>query len=154
TAHVILVMLQGADEGGQLLAGLGLREVDVLRCIQLEVQEPMSALDLALERAERVALSQNCAEARPLHLLLAIAREPRSAGAQRPARAGIETGKRRDELAARLANRGRSTTRPAGRERTPRLAPEPGPRRTPTPPRRKASPPERSGAESEAGKEP
>jgi ATP-dependent Clp protease ATP-binding subunit ClpC len=80
TAYLILVMLQTGGPMGQLLAQLGVKESDLLSAIRVVDSEPTSALERAVERAYRLAKATEAPEVLPAHLLLAIARDTRSAG--------------------------------------------------------------------------
>ena len=79
TAHALLVMLQSHDVAGLLMVRSGVREGALLSALKIVDEEPASALEVALERAQKRALADG-GEAAPLHLLGAIARDPRSAG--------------------------------------------------------------------------
>ena len=80
TAYLLLVMLQTGGPTGKLLSQLGVKESDLLSAIRVVDMEPTSALERAVERAYRLAKSTGAAEVLPAHLLLAIARDTRSAG--------------------------------------------------------------------------
>ncbi|MBW2209974.1 MAG: hypothetical protein JRG67_02855 [Deltaproteobacteria bacterium] len=80
TAYLLLVMLQSGGPMGKLLSQLGVKESDLLSAIRVVDMEPTSALERAVERAYRLAKSTGAAEVLPAHLLLAIARDTRSAG--------------------------------------------------------------------------
>ncbi len=79
TAYLLLVMLQAAGPMGKLLSQLGVRESDLLSAIRVVDLEPTSALERAVERAYRLAKATAATEVLPAHLLLAIARDSRSA---------------------------------------------------------------------------
>ena len=79
TAYLLLVMLQTAGPMGRLLSGLGVKESDLLSAIRVVDLEPTSALERAVERAYRLAKATGAAEVLPAHLLLAVARDSRSA---------------------------------------------------------------------------
>ncbi len=80
TAHPLLVMLQNDEEASSYLAQRGIYEGDFARILRSNWDEPSSAVEVALERAHRIAQEMGVAHPRPLHLLLAIARDPRHAG--------------------------------------------------------------------------
>jgi len=80
TAYLLLVMLQTGGAMGKLLSQLGVKESDLLSAIRVVDTEPTSALERAVERAYRLAKSTGAAQVLPAHLLLAIARDTRSAG--------------------------------------------------------------------------
>ena len=79
TAYLLLVMLQTGGPMGRLLSGLGVKESDLLSAIRVVDSEPMSALERAVERAYRLAKASAAPQVLPAHLLLAIARDTRSA---------------------------------------------------------------------------
>jgi ATP-dependent Clp protease ATP-binding subunit ClpC len=81
TAYLLLVMLQTGGAMGKLLSQLGVKESDLLSAIRVVDTEPTSALERAVERAYRLAKSTGAPQVLPAHLLLAIARDTRSAGA-------------------------------------------------------------------------
>ena len=80
TAYLVLVMLQAGGPMGKLLSQLGVKESDLLSAIRVVDTEPTSALERAVERAYRLAKATEAPEVLPAHLLLAIARDARSAG--------------------------------------------------------------------------
>ena len=80
TAYLVLVMLQAGGPMGKLLSQLGVKESDLLSAIRVVDAEPTSALERAVERAYRLAKATEAPEVLPAHLLLAIARDARSAG--------------------------------------------------------------------------
>jgi ATP-dependent Clp protease ATP-binding subunit ClpC len=80
TAHVLLAMLQDDNQTGLLLAQKGVREMELIRSLEAIEEEPASAVELAMERANKLARALSDPEPRAIHLLLAITREPRSAG--------------------------------------------------------------------------
>jgi ATP-dependent Clp protease ATP-binding subunit ClpC len=79
TAYLLLVMLQTGGPMGRLLSGLGVKEGDLLSAIRVVDSEPTSALERAVERAYRLAKVSEAPEVLPAHLLLAVARDTRSA---------------------------------------------------------------------------
>jgi len=79
TAYLLLVMLQSDGPMGRLLSGLGVKEGDLLSAIRVVDNEPVSALERAVERAYRIAKAMESAQVLPAHLLFAIARDSRSA---------------------------------------------------------------------------
>ncbi|MFW6023966.1 MAG: Clp protease N-terminal domain-containing protein, partial [Myxococcota bacterium] len=78
TGHLLLVMLQGHGAAGHLLSGRGVRETDLLSALKVVDEEPASALEVAVERAQRLARGLGEPEVRPLHLLLAVVRDTRT----------------------------------------------------------------------------
>jgi len=79
TAYLLLVMLQTGGPMGKLLSELGVKESDLLSAIRVVDSEPTSALELAVERAYRLAKTTGARQVLPAHLLMAIARDSRSA---------------------------------------------------------------------------
>ncbi|MFW2389698.1 MAG: Clp protease N-terminal domain-containing protein, partial [Polyangiales bacterium] len=79
TAYLLLVMLQTGGPMGKLLSGLGVKESDLLSAIRVVDSEPTSALERAVEQAYRLAKVTEATQVLPAHLLLAIARDTRSA---------------------------------------------------------------------------
>ncbi len=79
TAYLLLVMLQTGGPMGRLLSGLGVKESDLLSAIRVVDSEPSSALERAVERAYRLAKAAEAPQVLPAHLLLAVARDTRSA---------------------------------------------------------------------------
>ena len=79
TAYLLLVMLQTGGPMGKLLSGLGVKESDLLSAIRVVDSESTSALERAVERAYRLAKATDAPQVLPAHLLLAIARDTRSA---------------------------------------------------------------------------
>jgi len=79
TAHVLLVMLQLEAEAGRPLVARGVREADLISALKVVDEEPASALEVALERARKIAQALGDGGSRPIHLLLAMTREPRTA---------------------------------------------------------------------------
>ncbi|MCA9583135.1 MAG: hypothetical protein KC416_15155, partial [Myxococcales bacterium] len=77
TAHALLVMLQDDRECSAILRGRGVVEGD-LTAILSTYEEPEASLELAAERAQKIAdlLGE---EPRSIHLLLALAKDSRSA---------------------------------------------------------------------------
>ena len=101
TAYLLLVMLQTGGPMGKLLSQLGVKESDLLSAIRVVDSEPTSALERAVERAYRLAKSTGAAQVLPAHLLLAIARDTRSAGHR--SLEVIGTGSRRVQEAVQMA---------------------------------------------------
>jgi len=98
TAHAVLVMLQQHPEAAKLLTGHGVREMDLISALKIANEEPVSAMEVAAERAARLAKKTGCVDPRPLHLLAAIVREPRSAGYRCLERAGTNATRLRDDV--------------------------------------------------------
>ncbi|MFW6050999.1 MAG: AAA family ATPase [Myxococcota bacterium] len=102
TGHALLVMLQGRGETGRILSERGVREMDLLSALKVVDEEPASALEVAVERAQRVARRLGDPEVRPTHLLLAIVRDGRTAGHRCLERLGIGAGLVAGDLASLL----------------------------------------------------
>ncbi|HEY8432247.1 MAG TPA: ATP-dependent Clp protease ATP-binding subunit, partial [Sandaracinaceae bacterium] len=75
---------------------------DLISALKIANDEPASAVEVAAERASRIAESLGEPAPRPLHLLAAIVREPRSAGYRCLEHAGANTGRLRDSVLAAL----------------------------------------------------
>src|SRR5690606_18766686 len=114
TAHALLVMLQQDPETSRLLTERGVREVDLISALKIANDEPASAIEVAAERASRIAESLGEPGPRAVHLLAAIVREPRSAGYRGVGHAGASAGRLRDSV---LAARGAETDRAPSRAR-------------------------------------
>jgi ATP-dependent Clp protease ATP-binding subunit ClpC len=80
TAHILLTMFQEDRQTGVLLAQQGVREIDLINSLTKVDEEPSSAIEIAEERAKKIAESIGEVAPRAIHMLLAIAREPRTAG--------------------------------------------------------------------------
>ncbi|MDQ3035903.1 MAG: Clp protease N-terminal domain-containing protein, partial [Myxococcota bacterium] len=78
TAHVLLTILQKDPECARVLYAHQVREQDLVSALRVADDEPGSAVEVAVERATALAARTGAAHARPLHLLLAMLREPRS----------------------------------------------------------------------------
>ena len=98
TAHALLVMLQHDPEASRVLGDRGLREVDLISELKIANEEPASAMEVAAERAARIAESLGEGSPRGLHLLAAIVREPRSAGYRCIEHAGANATRVRDDV--------------------------------------------------------
>jgi ATP-dependent Clp protease ATP-binding subunit ClpC len=102
TGHILLVMVQGRGEAGRILSSRAVRETDLLSALKVVDDEASSALEVALERAQRLASALGEPEARPLHLLLAIARDARTTGHRCLERLGSGAGAIAEEVTAML----------------------------------------------------
>ena len=80
TAHLLLTMLQEDRQTGVLLARQGVREMALIDSLSQVEEEPSNAILLAFERAQKLADALGEKTPGAIHLLLAITREPRSAG--------------------------------------------------------------------------
>lgn len=122
TAHALLVMLQQDPETSRLLTERGVREVDLISALKIAGEEPASAVEVAAERAARIAEGLGEPAPRALHLLAAIVREPRSAGYRCIEHAGASAARLRDSVIAalggepdRASNRAKGTAARASR---------------------------------------
>ncbi|MDD9942015.1 MAG: ATP-dependent Clp protease ATP-binding subunit [Myxococcales bacterium] len=79
TAHLLLSLIKADGDLARLLAGHGVGEMALVENLTRAPTEPDHSVELALERAHRIA-DAAVSDASCAHLLLAIAREPRSAG--------------------------------------------------------------------------
>ncbi len=160
TAHALLVMLQQDAETSRVLTGRGLREGDFISALKIANEEPTSAIEVAAERASRIAEHLGEPAPRPMHLLAAIVREPRTAGFRCIEHAGASPARVRDDVLSQLGvDDERTLSRPPGsaqrasrpmvppvprsrvsptlqREARPPVSPRPSARRDSTPPRR------------------
>jgi ATP-dependent Clp protease ATP-binding subunit ClpC len=105
TAHVLIALYQGDRQIAELFQQLGLSEELLLSGLRFGHEEPKSAVDLALERAGKLAALDGC-EALPLHLLLSVVREPRSAAHTGLVQSGLQP-ERLSTLAYDLLGRSR-----------------------------------------------
>lgn len=111
TAHLVLTTYD-SPQAGALLARHGVDEASLIEALGVEYDETYNAVAAAVERARSLAAALGEAMATPAHLLLAILREPRSAGWQCLLRAGTDPLRIRDEADAVL--RGRAAPSSAG----------------------------------------
>ncbi|MBX3251927.1 MAG: ATP-dependent Clp protease ATP-binding subunit [Myxococcales bacterium] len=102
TAHLLLVMLQTGGDASELLGGHGIRESELLSALKVVDPEAQSTLDRVLERSAQLAQSYGHAEPGALHLLLAIARDTRTAGHRSLQQVGAQMQVVQDQLLARL----------------------------------------------------
>jgi ATP-dependent Clp protease ATP-binding subunit ClpC len=142
SAHVLLVMLQQDEEAASVLMRAGIGEPELIAALREPFEEPPRALDLAFERAARLADGIGDTMLRPAHLLLAMTKDSRcaahrclevvgqgAAAVRHEARRALNIA---DETAAPVAPQLRRSARSSARA--------PGPARTPTPPRARRSP--------------
>ena len=102
TAHALLVMLQQDPETSTLLTARGVREGELLSALKVVDPEPASAIEVACERAARLAATAGEPSARAIHLLAAIVREPRTAGHRCLESSGVSTSRLGADVGARL----------------------------------------------------
>ncbi|MFK7990305.1 MAG: AAA family ATPase [Sandaracinaceae bacterium] len=118
TAHALLVMLNQDRETSHVLAARGVREMDLVSAIKLGNEEPTSAIEVALERATRIATNLGASRPRPMHLLAAIVRDPRTAGSRCLASIGANATRLREDVMAALGvDDERTLSRTPGRTR-------------------------------------
>jgi len=140
TGHAVLVMLQVDPHASRLLAGQGVREMDLISALKMADEEPISALEVAVERAVRLANKVGDNNPAPIHLLAAIVREPRTVGYRAIERAGTNATRLKDDVFSALGldtGRTRPTVPPVPRTRA-RSASR---RRLAEPPTNRAEPP-------------
>ena len=139
TAHVLLVMVQAGTQTGQLLARRGVREGDLLTALKVVDDEPASALEVVLERAQKIASGLDEA-VRPMHVLLAITRDGRTAGYRCLEQLGCSPARLREEIATSLGTRAEEKAAPRStKKKKQKPSARPVTPRPITPPRRAAS---------------
>jgi ATP-dependent Clp protease ATP-binding subunit ClpC len=79
TAHVLVALYQGDADTREICLGLGIAEHALLLSLDNVYEERTNAIDLAVERARKLAATLGVAELSALHVVLALAREPRCA---------------------------------------------------------------------------
>jgi ATP-dependent Clp protease ATP-binding subunit ClpC len=79
TAHVLVALYQGDADTREICLGLGIAEHALLLSLDNVYEERTNAIDLAVERARKLAAALGVAELSALHVVLALAREPRCA---------------------------------------------------------------------------
>lgn len=151
TAHLLLALYQEGPDTGSILMRCGVRETDLLEVLARVDDEPSGAIELALEKALKLARRQG-GPATPVHLLAILSRDARSAAHRALEKIGVGARAVREASMTELGLEGteRRTASPAARPeptaprrggaeppraRLPGLAPSPG-ARTPTRPRR------------------
>ena len=155
TAHLLLVMLQSGEEAGELLTTHGVREGDLLSALKVVDPESSSTFDRLLERSQKLARRLGAEDTHPLHVLLALTREPRSAAHRSLEQMGAGTQRLRHDLMTRLGvdamapSAPPSRARPAGLDRGRPTSRAPVARRRPTDPRPRRTAP-RNGADTQA----
>ncbi|MCA9601494.1 MAG: ATP-dependent Clp protease ATP-binding subunit, partial [Myxococcales bacterium] len=141
TAHVLLVMLQQDEESATVLTRRGVTEVPLLQVLKDDsLEEPASALDLALERARKIGDAMGDRTIRPIHLLLAVTKDPRSAAHRCLELVGQGVARVREEARQVLgADGGLSPDRTPPPRPASRIPSRPMGARQPTPPRARRS---------------
>ncbi|MEM9187666.1 MAG: ATP-dependent Clp protease ATP-binding subunit [Myxococcota bacterium] len=109
TGHVLLVMLQSGQAEARLLAAGGVREGDLLTAIKTLDDEPQSALEVAFERAHKLAGKRAPTSA---HLLLALVRDSRTVARRCLEELGAKPGTLREALEGSLLGRSELPARP------------------------------------------
>ncbi len=147
TGHVLLVMLQGGGELSGLLAAGGVREGDLLSALKVVEPEPSSALEVAIERAHKIAAAIGEDGPHPAHVLLAIIRDGRTVAHRCLEQIGASAAAVREHVMTVLGARQASLVAPSGPDpaapRAPRKrsrSPRTKSARTPVPPRGRARP--------------
>jgi ATP-dependent Clp protease ATP-binding subunit ClpC len=79
TAHVLVGLYQGDAGVREIALGLGVAEHALLLSLDQVYEERTNAIDLAFERARKLADALGAADVNALHVLHALAREPRCA---------------------------------------------------------------------------
>jgi ATP-dependent Clp protease ATP-binding subunit ClpC len=79
TAHVLVALFQNDRETAEFCNRLGFSEKVLLTAAGAAHEEPASGVDLAIERAQKLAVVAGVEEPTALHLLYCLVREPRSA---------------------------------------------------------------------------
>ena len=79
TAHLLIALFQSDRETAEVCNRLGFSEQALLGASTAVHEEPASGVDLAIERAQKLAVVAGADEPSALHLLFSLVREPRSA---------------------------------------------------------------------------
>ncbi len=82
TGHLVLAMLESRDDTGRLLEAHGARGVTLYESLKDVEAEAGNMMELALERARRIAAQSGSRKAHSLHLLLATLQNARSEGSR------------------------------------------------------------------------
>jgi len=82
-------MMQEDPETSALLGVAAVRENDFVSALKIEHEEPDVVFERVVDRAEAIAKRLGADRVRPIHLLAAITREPRSAGFRALERVGV-----------------------------------------------------------------
>ena len=82
TAHLLVALFQSHREIAELCNGSGFTEQSLVAALNAAPEEPASGVDLAVERAKKLATSSGSGEPKALHLLLSLVREVRSSASQ------------------------------------------------------------------------
>ncbi|MCB9594347.1 MAG: ATP-dependent Clp protease ATP-binding subunit [Sandaracinaceae bacterium] len=148
TAHAVLAMLQHDQQTSRILTERGIREMDLISALKISNDEPSSAMEVAAERAVRLAARVGDGDPGPMHLLAAIVREPRTAGYRCLESTGTNPTRLREDVLGALgveSSRSRPTVPPvpcAKAKATPVGMPSPRNRRVRPPSARRITPPE------------
>jgi ATP-dependent Clp protease ATP-binding subunit ClpC len=106
TAHCVLEMLQNDPDAGEALRAAGVMEVGLVGALKMAGDEPDLVLERAGERALQLASRHDTSGVpvvRPMHLLLAICSDPRSAAVYCFERLGVPIVRVQQELLHRVA---------------------------------------------------
>ena len=79
TSHLLVALFQNDRQIAELFNQLGISEQSLLAALQVAHEEPASGVDLAVERAQKLAAGAGADEPSALHLLFSLVRESRSA---------------------------------------------------------------------------
>ncbi len=79
TAHVLVALFQADEDVRDVCLGLGVSEGALLGMLGHTYEERPNAIDLAFERGLKLAAALAVPDVRAMHVLLALAREPRCA---------------------------------------------------------------------------
>ncbi len=149
TGHLLLALLQSAGEAGDVLSQQGVSEGALLSALKVVGEEAGTALDIAFERATKLAGTLGSDAPHPLHLLLTLAIDPRSAAHRCLEQSGVGAARVHAEVCARIGivpgredtSSGLATERGAVRPMTLRPPPSPTPLPTSGVPHAGATPP-------------
>jgi ATP-dependent Clp protease ATP-binding subunit ClpC len=124
TAHVLVALFQEDGQVAALCARLGLSEATLLGALNSGYEEHPNGIDLAVERAQKLAAADGANAPSPLHLLFSLIREPRSAASIGLQRAGLSpelvTGAARGALSGAAKPAAAPVRSPASGERSQR----------------------------------
>ncbi|HET8937962.1 MAG TPA: ATP-dependent Clp protease ATP-binding subunit [Polyangiales bacterium] len=89
TAHLLIALFQCHREIAELCNGNGFSEQSLLTALNAAPEEPASGVDIAVERAQKLAATSGADAPSALHVLLSLVRELRSAASQGLISAGL-----------------------------------------------------------------
>jgi ATP-dependent Clp protease ATP-binding subunit ClpC len=102
TGHLLLVLLRTQSEAAEVLAQQGVQEGALLSALKVVGEEPGTAVNIAYERATKLATTLGEGTPGVLHLLLTLACEPRSAAHRCLEQCGVGAARVHAEVCARL----------------------------------------------------